>query len=100
MESVECIAGFKSSDSYILLGGRIISWAIGASNKTFHAPNRYRGEVKWNSKNLVLKIRMKSEIWGVFKQSNQGRVRRESLHNDNSVNFVTFNNVLVNEVTF
>lgn len=39
MESVECITGFKSSDGYILLGGKIMSLANGASNKRFHAPN-------------------------------------------------------------
>lgn len=40
MDSVECITGFKSSDGYILLGGKIISLGNGASNKTFHAPNQ------------------------------------------------------------
>lgn len=64
----------------------------------------HRGEVKWNSENLVLKNRIKSEIWSVFKLVNQGSMRRESLHNENNVHFVTFNeqfnkNVIVNEVT-
>ena len=40
MESVECITGFKNSDGYSLPGGKIISLANSASNKTFHAPQQ------------------------------------------------------------
>lgn len=70
MESVEFITGFKSSDGYILLGVKIISqlYPTMPTIKPFMRRFEHRGEVKENSENLVLKTRIKSVIWSVFKQ--------------------------------
>lgn len=61
---------------------------------------KYRGEVKWKSKNLVQKNRKKPDIWSVLKS---GKSRRKSQQNEINVKYVTFDeqfdkNVVVNEV--
>lgn len=83
---------------------KLYPWPTVPVIKHFTRQIEHRGEVKWNSENLVLKTRIKSEIWSVYRLVNQGSMRRESLHNGNNVNFVTFNklfnkNVIVNAVT-